>query len=584
MAKYYGNSPLNANYRGVMTVTETATSTANNTSTISVTLAIYRADGYSSPYSRATGNHGQLVINGDTYDFSGFSVSMSGATSEANAVTIFTKTGIVIPHNADGSKKFDVTAKYWHDSSDSIGTAAHPLAVNGIFTCTLIARASDFTIPSNITMGQAAAIKINRAASTYVHTIKVSFNGYTATLTTSATTSYSWTPSVATYAPHVPNAFSGTCTVTVETHLASDSSLIGSVQKTVTLRVPTYTPTISTFTLSPSGSFSEHGIYVQGLSRANLTLAATGLNGATVSKWVVNEKTVTSPYQTDIFKEKGTQSIKVTMTDSRGVSVSQTKTVSVVAYAPPTLKINTLARCTSAGTLSDTGTYVLVNCTPTFSSVSGHNSATIKVAYKLSSAASYGTETTIAANTDVKIGGGAISADYGYDVRVRVTDTAGKTTTYVVTVPHIETGLVLDPNRKSMGIMVKPSRNNAIETEKAIYAPAFHGIADEAKVADTLKATGAAKDFSCRYFHIGAGTTTNIDIPNNFRGLVLIQYAGNGAGRHWLVSVVATSTGGVYYNVLAGSSTQVSIATSTNTLSVTSNSGSHYVTVLGLET
>lgn len=98
------------------------------------------------------------------------------------------------------------------------------------------------TASSTAQMGTALTITTNRKSSNFTHTLKYTFGGTTTTMTTGINNSYSWT--VPDLAAKIPNATSGTCTITCETY--NGTAKVGSNTVNVTLTVPSASaPTLS---------------------------------------------------------------------------------------------------------------------------------------------------------------------------------------------------------------------------------------------------------------------------------------------------------------------------------------------------
>ena len=87
----------------------------------------------------------------------------------------------------------------------------------------------------------------------------------------------------------------------------------------------------------------------------------------------------------------------ITVTDSRGRTATATRSITVVAYAPPTIGSLSAARCNAAGTSTQTdGTRVWISFTAAAASVGARNSMGCTVFYKLKSATTWTVATTIA--------------------------------------------------------------------------------------------------------------------------------------------------------------------------------------------
>lgn len=110
-----------------------------------------------------------------------------------------------------------------------------PVAASGTHTLDTIPRASTVSA-TNTNLNSASTITITRASSSFTHTLTYSFGSTTGTIVSKTTsTSVSWTPAL-TLANQIPNAVSGTCTITCDTY--NGSTKIGSKTCTLTLTVP----------------------------------------------------------------------------------------------------------------------------------------------------------------------------------------------------------------------------------------------------------------------------------------------------------------------------------------------------------
>ena len=444
MAVYYGNSSLNANYRGRLEFTETTNVNAN-TSTISWTFKIYRADGYSSSYDRSYGNHFTLTVDGSqVYSNTDFRVYMANATSEGSAWQCCSGS-FTVAHNADGAKAFSFSAKYWNTESSSIGSSGSPLTVSGTHTCITIPRASSVSA-TNATMGASSTITVSRASSSFTHTLTYSFGSTSGTIATGVTTSYTWSVPIS-LANQIPNSKTGTCTITCTTY--SGSTQIGTKTTTITLTVPSSAaPTLSVASAVVDG-FSGH--YLQGKSKCKLTFTASGQYGASISSRTVNGTAVSSPWTSGILTSSGSVSYTCAVTDSRGYSKSVTVSITVDAYSNPMLTAVSVFRCNSGGTAADDGTYISAKATANYSSVGGINSATLTYKYRVKNGA-WSAATTMTSGTASVFGAGAISITSSYEVLLTITDSVGNSAQTTITIPTSTVMLDFRPEMNGMGI------------------------------------------------------------------------------------------------------------------------------------
>ena len=225
----------------------------------------------------------------------------------------------------------------------------------------------------------------------------------------------------------IPNATSGTATVSVTTY-ASDGTNLGTDTYSFTITAPaSAVPTISLAVSRINNSVpSSWGIYVQGKSGVTITATASGYQGSTISSYTISggaTGTQTSNVFTiSVIYTSGTVTYTVKATDSRGRTASASVSVSVVAYSAPSFSATEAFRCVAAGTASDTGTYISAKASGTYSSVSSKNSMTLKVQYALTTTGAYSAAVTLTNGTASVIGNGSIDANYSFYVKFTLTD------------------------------------------------------------------------------------------------------------------------------------------------------------------
>lgn len=255
-----------------------------------------------------------------------------------------------------------------------------------------------------------------------------SFGSASGTITTKTSLlAVKWTPAL-TLANQIPNATSGTGTLTCYTY--SGSTLIGTKSITITLKVPTsVVPTIGSFSATRvDGTVpSSWGIYVQNKSAVTLTISnAAGSYGSTIKAYSITGGSYSgssSTLTTGVLVSSGTYTFTGKVTDSRGRTATKTVSISVVAYSPPSFTGYSSYRSNSSGTASDTGTYIRGLVNYTYASCSSKNSVTRATYYKRSSATSWtNASKSFSSGTAFTFGGGNISTEYTYDVKYTLTD------------------------------------------------------------------------------------------------------------------------------------------------------------------
>lgn len=330
---------------------------------------------------------------------------------------------LTISHAADGTKSFSITVE----------AGIYQWAINcsgsGSFTLNTIPRASSISsVTSSVTVdgSNSVTVNISRNSTAFTHKVKFAFGSYSQEYTGVAT-SKSYAPPM-TWLNAIPNATSGTATVTVTTY--NGSTQIGSaVSKNFTVNVPSsVVPTLGTFsaTIVNNTVPSSWGIYVQDKSQCKLQISnASGAYSSTIKAYSIKQGSTTlstsSSVTTPVLAVTGGITYTATITDSRGRTASKTVSIQVYAYVPPSVTSALSQRCLQNGTLNDNGTYIKATGKFSFASCNGKNSATAKVYFKKPEDASWSTGVAFSSNVPVVIAGSA-SIDSSYQVMYEVTD------------------------------------------------------------------------------------------------------------------------------------------------------------------
>ena len=345
-------------------------SIVNNTSTI--TWSLVGAGGASSGYYTGV-KEKYVTVNGSTQSNSNLQNTYNGTVAFSGTTTI--------KHNADGSGSFSASAGgafYYYGSYNSTGS--------GTWSLPNIARATTPTLSAtSVTMGNSVTITLTPASSTFKHKLRFAFGGNsnaTAGLSigegfsASGNTTVTFTPAQV-LAMLIPNANSGVCTLTCYTYDANGTQIGSATNTTLTLNVPSYTPTA---TIALTGSGLLGGVYCQSKSKVTVKTTASSSHGATitgVSATINGEsdgKTYTSlEFVSAILAKSGDHSVTVKITDSRGKTATVTSSVfTVYAYSLPSITSFTLAR-------QSDGTTVIATVKGSVASVNSKNAKSCKV-------------------------------------------------------------------------------------------------------------------------------------------------------------------------------------------------------------
>lgn len=376
-------------YTVKVTFTESSTSTSDNTSTIKITGTIGGSSASFSSSSNCTLTVYWHDNNSYTTDKSIAKVSFTSMASSATK----TATGqITVPHKSDGTLSGYAIVKYV-----SGGNAYQPKSATVKTDTAALAEIPRATTPtlsaSSINLGTSVTIKTPRASTSFEHKLKYSFGSASDTIASDVQTSKSWTPTLS-LASQIPNATSGTCTITCETY---KGSLIGTKKAYLTLKVPSsVVPTISNVTLKEANTdvSAVTDLYLKGLSRVLVNVTASGSYGSTIKKYSIKvdgNTYTTNGTSTGVFYTAGTKSIECSVTDSRGRTSAAFNTELVVYdYFKPIAKINNIYRCNADGTYNDEGTSVYIDYTTSYDTLNeSYLSGSCKLFYKLSTDSTY---------------------------------------------------------------------------------------------------------------------------------------------------------------------------------------------------
>ncbi len=363
------------------------------------------------------------TIDGVATSFSSPAISSNGGST-----ILLGTVSRTVNHAADGTRNVAISATFNIDATIS-GTKYNSITASATVTLDTIPRVSSFSLSaSSVVLGNAITISIARQSSSFTHRIKYSWGQQGGTIATGVATSQAWTVPLS-LANYIPNGTSGTCFITVET--MSGSTVIGSQTKSFTGTVPTsIVPSISSVTLSdPSGQVpTAIGLYVKGKSTLRVVTAAAGSYGSTIRSYSIQANGVSysdADITTGVLQVAGTQSVVVTVTDSRGRTASTTKSITVYDYHTPIISTFEVKRVDASGNDDDEGERVKISFATVLANLNGKNSGSLAIYYKASTDVNWITahfEDPIpsAAYDTITVSG--ISVNSTYDFRIDVAD------------------------------------------------------------------------------------------------------------------------------------------------------------------
>lgn len=273
-------------------------------------------------------------------------------------------------------------------------------------------------------------------------------------------TSITFTPTASTLYSNIPNSQSGNCV-----YSAIYSSSTKTTTGSYTYKIKgTETPTIGTITYADTNTSitaitgnNQH--IVQNKSNLKVTYtSATAKNSASISKHTftlngVTKESTSSSGTIDfgIINSANNLTLTITVTDSRGLTSSTTKTITMLEHSNPTAKV-TLNRLNNY----EDETYLTVDAS--ISSVNNKNTMTIKYRYKVSGG-SYNSFTTISDNVKKTL---SLDKNNIYIVNVVVTDAFGDTYDKEHSLGKGVFPLFIDTEKNSVGINTFPTSNEAL--------------------------------------------------------------------------------------------------------------------------
>ena len=353
---------------------QSSQSIAKNNSVVSWNLQLIASGGSISSSASKSWN---VTVNGSNY-------SGSNTVGISNGQTKTLASGsTTVGHNADGTKSFSFSFSQQFDINYSgvgwIGTKSG----SGSGTLSTIPRTSSVS-STNANIGENITITINRASSSFTHTLTYVFNSLTGTIATKTrSTSISWTLPTSFYA-QIPNSKSSWGRVICDTY--SGSTKIGSSECRFVVYVkessnkPTISATVKDVNATTKALTGDENKLIKYYSRVEFQIAASPKNSASTK--TINIKYNGTSYTggsgnswTDHFSNVTSGSYYCSVTDTRGFSNSVTVTKTLINYVKITCSLS-VSNPTASGncTLTIKGNY--------FNGSFGSANNTLTVQYK----------------------------------------------------------------------------------------------------------------------------------------------------------------------------------------------------------
>lgn len=571
MAQFSGNIGIGTGQTGkyslLLDVSEKSYSIENNTSKIAWKVGIRSNTAYHNHYGLSETY--KVVINGAT-------VHNAVHTPTVNSgATVWVASGTTtVSHNADGSKSISVSASFNNADRDTYLPTTG--SCSGSLKLTTIPRATTPSIDKpSLDCGGVIKISGTSASSNFSHKVYVTWNGTKIQIGTiaSGTTSPSFSYTIPTdWEKNIPDSTSGIATFTLET--ISGSTSVGSKSVNATIKVrSSIVPTIGTVGISDTNSICAGiGQYVQNQSKLKFTIATSGNQGSTITSVSTkfNNQTYTgSTFTTQAIQSSGSIGYTITVTDSRGRSVTKSGSVNVVAYYPPSLTNVSAKRANLGYTVDESsGTYALLHFKVGFTSLSNKNVTSFYIQYRTSGTSSWTKINSWAnnytLNQDYKAGNLFTSTTSTYEIAFGVKDSFMSDYSWqIVTVTQTYTLINFGKDGKSLTFFGQDGNSAntlTINGDLAINSVKENTSSDKLLVANgsTVMYRDLAKILSVIYPVGAVYITYDNNNPGNFLGGTWEQFGqgrtliGEGTGNDGSTSMsfTANNTGGEYKHKL----------------------------------
>lgn len=296
-----------------------------------------------------------------------------------------------ISHSADGKKTIVITFSF----NGKLSSYYPNGSISRTIELPTIPRTSSVTCADG-NIGSATTININRASSTFTHTLEYNFLGLTGTIATkTSSTSIGWTIPTSFYSK-IPNANSGSGTITCSTY--SGDTLIGTstcpFNAFVVNSNPTISGTVEDTNTSAITATGDKNKLIRYISNAKVVITATAKNSATISSVKVVNGSQTKTTSTSTIDSVDSDTFNLTCTDSRGLTATENITKEFIEYIKPVIVSALLSRPT---TTSNTINASVQGLCYNGSFGVKTNSFELKWRYKKSTDTSWGNYTTVTA-------------------------------------------------------------------------------------------------------------------------------------------------------------------------------------------
>lgn len=329
---------------------------------VRVYLGLYASSSYSGGYGS---DYSTGKINGSTVKSGSYRIYGVGWT-DIGSIEITLSSG-----GTGGSSAKDISWSFnsFHFQGTPSGSVTIPA---GAVPSSQYDAPSVIGGPSSFTAGTSGSLTITRKVSnSYTHDLAAYSSGKKReTIATKvAHGSRSWNPSLSVWGALMPNTL-GPLDVTIYCTTYSGSTNIGQTSYTTKLSLPkTITPTVSYKTFTINNSFLNK-YNLSGICSVKIECNVSTKYSSTLSTCITSlgstEIGTSKSFTTAALKGSGSKTIKTVVTDSRGLSSSVSKSITLTDYSRPSLNQLVSVRCNQNGADDDGGIYLKPTFYPTF--------------------------------------------------------------------------------------------------------------------------------------------------------------------------------------------------------------------------
>jgi hypothetical protein len=224
----------------------------------------------------------------------------------------------------------------------------------------------------------------------------------------------------------------------------------------------------------------QSNLFIQGKNGIRTSISSSGQYGTQIAsnKWVVDGVTYDNGGQTGILNASGNVTITATVTDQRGFSRSQTKTVKYEPYrGPAVVPVSGESAVHVERESGESTDKLFVSAAKSFSSVAGYNKCELRVRAKAGANSSYPTSyITLLGNTEGneynQSSGIDLAKDSIYYVEISVKDSLDGESAVILAIPTAAVFMDRNGEDNSIAFGGYTTEKDAFEVYQTAY---FYG-------------------------------------------------------------------------------------------------------------